>query len=799
MIDNRWKKLLRDFTSYQGRALALLIALTAGVASIATMFGAYGIIEREAPLNYAMTNPAHVTIDVNEVTPAILDAAKRFNGVAAAEARAVIEARARVGDEWMRMLLFVVEDFDALRLNTFARESGAWPPPGGSMLIERQATDFLQKTQGQSLTVRMPRGATLTLPISGVVHDTTVAPAWQEQTGYGYVTRATLIGLGYPVVMDELRVLFAGAPETTAEIDARALDLAGALQSGGAHIHSVKVPPLGQHPHQGLLASGLRNYVTLALFSLVLAAVLVAAVLSSILARQVREIGVMKTIGAQSGQIARMYAALTLMLGGASVVVGLPLGIYGADRLARVIADTMNFTVTSAALPIWVYALVVAVGLLVPLLVSIPTIVRASRITIREALGSVGLSANFGSGRFDRALACLGGFGLTNELALRNIFRRRGRLALSLALLAGGGGLFITALNARDGWQAIAERVKTDRFYHADFRLLEPVAEDRIAKALASVNGVRSYEVWDFGESAFSQEGRIDVMRTYPDRGHGSFSLYGIPPQTRMIKFSVVAGRWLADDDDDAVVLTQKTFNEIPGAKIGDRTQISVNGRSTSWRIAGVVQEVGGAGGYVSRAGFAKAMSSQGTGGDIRLIASGTNAEEHTRVVRQAETALDDAGIAIERSMPLDRMYAALAGHMEVPSRMLMLASLVIVLVGGLGLASMMTINVLERTREIGVMKAIGATPRTVIKMIAGEALFVAGASWILSMGLSLLLIRVLGPAARAAHGASLPNAFSLSASAFWLVLVVAIALVASAAPAARAGKLVVREALAHE
>ena len=49
---------------------------------------------------------------------------------------------AKVGDEWMRMLLFVVDDFGAMRLNTFTRDSGAWPPPAGTMLIERQASIF---------------------------------------------------------------------------------------------------------------------------------------------------------------------------------------------------------------------------------------------------------------------------------------------------------------------------------------------------------------------------------------------------------------------------------------------------------------------------------------------------------------------------------------------------------------------------------------------------------------------------------------------------------------------------------
>jgi putative ABC transport system permease protein len=320
-IDTRWRKMFRDISSYSGRALALLIALSLGVFSVCTMFGALGIVSREAPINYAQTNPAHATIEFDEVTSKVLATAQTFPGVAVAEARSVIEGRAKVGDEWMRMLLFVVEDFNTMRLNTFTRESGAWPPPTGSMLIERQAVDFLKKGEGGSLIVRMPRGSTRVVAIAGIVHDTAVAPAWQEQTGYGYITRNTLSSLGEPPVLNELRILLDGNPQETRVVDAKALDLANALRAQGVWVHSVEVPPPGEHPHQKLLQSGLRNYVTLSAFALVLAAILVAAVLASILARQVREIGVMKAVGARSGQIVRMYGALMLILGGLSLAV----------------------------------------------------------------------------------------------------------------------------------------------------------------------------------------------------------------------------------------------------------------------------------------------------------------------------------------------------------------------------------------------------------------------------------------------------------------------------------------------
>ena len=120
----------------------------------------------------------------------------------------------------------------------------------------------------------------------------------------------------------------------------------------------------------------------------------------------------------------------------------------------------------------------------------------------------------------------------------------------------------------------------------------------------------------------------------------------------------------------------------------------------------------------------------------------------------------------------------------------------VLAVIGGLGLASMMTIAVVERTREIGVMKAIGAVPGTVVRMIVAEGLVVAGLSWIVAVVASLPLIYGIGRLGASVFGMPLPFILSLQAALIWLGLVVAISLVASTIPALRASRLVVREAL---
>jgi putative ABC transport system permease protein len=790
----RWLKLFRDARTESGRLAVLLGAVAFALLAVTAMLSAYGIVTREVGINYQSTNPASATIEVDRVTPEFLATARAFPGIADAEARSVIEARVKVADEWMRMLLFVVDDFATMRLNLFKPLSGAWPPADGTMLIERQAAGVIGAAEGGSVTVKTPRGQAAEIPVTGIVHDTTLAPAWQEQSGYGYLSTATLALLGEPPVLDELRILVAGNP-SMAEIDARALALAELLKSQGADVHAVKVPPPGKHPHQGQITTGLLMFLSMAVLALLLAAVLAAAVLAATLARQAREIAVMKAIGARGAQIAVMYAVLLLALGAAALVIAVPLGVVAGQRLSELMADTMNFVITGHAVPAWVYAVVVGSGLLMPLLAASPAITRASRVTVREALAASGAGTSFGSAGFERLLAALGGFGLSWLLALRNAFRRRGRLILALAMLATGGGLFITALSVRDGWRELAATALADRKYDIEFMFAEPVPVATIASTLAPIAGIGSFEPWGYEQTAFAAEGRIDVMRTYPDRGHGSFALYGVPPATAMISFPMIEGRWLAENDTDAVVLTQQNHRQAETPpKLGERISLSVGGRPAAFTVVGIMREIGGGGAYVPKRSYDALVS--GDAGRIVRIAFAENAAP--TLVAEIEAALTAAGLAVERTAPLTTLYAALVGHVEVPVRMLIAAAVLLGLIGGLGLASMMTVNVLERTRELGIMKAIGAAPGTLVRIVLGEAVAVAAMSWPIALAIAAPLVLAIGSMARGMFGTPLPFTLSTVAALAWLATIVVIALVAAAGPAVRASKLIVRQALAY-
>jgi putative ABC transport system permease protein len=120
--------------------------------------------------------------------------------------------------------------------------------------------------------------------------------------------------------------------------------------------------------------------------------------------------------------------------------------------------------------------------------------------------------------------------------------------------------------------------------------------------------------------------------------------------------------------------------------------------------------------------------------------------------------------------------------------------------VGSIGLMSTMSMNVVERTREIGVMRAIGASSRTIAGMFVAEGVLVGVLSWLLAVPLSVPGARLFSDLiGKVILAMPLDFVYSAGGMVLWLLIVVVLSSLASLWPALRAAKVSVRESLAYE
>ena len=796
MIAPRWIKLWRDAVAARGRLALIVVALAASVAALATMAVASAVLMREVPRSYVGSNPASAQLELAaEPDAALLARIRRQPGIAQAELAASLRGRVELAPgDWAPLLLFVVPDFATLAINTVHPEAGAWPPPTGSLLIERSALPLTRRAVGAAITIELPHAGRRSVPLAGTVHDPGVAPAGQEQTVYAYVTPRTLAALGESVPLTLLKVVVARDGGDADAIERTTRTLAAWLAAQGRTVEQIRIPPPRRHPHQAQMNAILTMLTAFSGLALVLGAVLCATVIGALLAQQVRQIAIMKAIGARTARVAWPLLALVGLLGLLATAVGLPLGIAAGGAFVRAIAQLLNLRLEDAVPPTALLALLVLPGILLPLLATLGPVAAAARRSVRSALDDHGAGNELTL--VARLAARVNTGDIATTLALRNSLRRRTRLVLTLALLASAGAMLETSLALRAAWTDNVARAAEQRRWDVELGLQTGAPFDRLARVLHSVPAVRAVEPWNGAGAAAAGPGGVEVVRTYPDGGHGGFALRAAPPDTAMILPRVVEGRWLAAGDTDGVVLnTAARAIAFRNARVGDTIALAVDHHPLALRVVGVIDETltpGAA--YVTPPTFDRATGGTGATSVLRIALRGRDDDAAIAAISQA---LARDGLVVRGAITARRFATAQGGHVAILVAALGFIALLMSVVGLLGLASALSVSTAERTREFGVMRALGASRVLALRVVLAEGLVIGVASWALAVALSLPLSAVVGRVLASIAAQDLAPRLGGSAVALLLAALLVGAVAASLAPALRASRWTVRESLA--
>jgi putative ABC transport system permease protein len=801
MLSPRWRKLRGDIEQAKGRLLMMVIAIAVGVFAVTSISTAYTILKREIVRNYLSTNPAAAFFDVDVVDPPLLRQVGAQAGITGAEAVGQLAGRIEVRpNEWMPLLLFVVPDFRAAHISTVRLEAGRWPTGPDGIVLERTAVSVARTAIDHEINVQTLHGTQRGLMVTGVVHDPSLAPAWQEQTVYGYVTPATLSFLGEDSPLQILKVTVRDASSNQVGVERAVVGVADWLRRAGHSVGEIRIPPY-QHPHQGMMTSVVRMLLVFSLLTLILSAVLAATLTSSLLAPQVRQIGVMKAIGARSAQIMQIYVGLITAIGILAVAVGLPFGIVAGRVLAENTARMLNLELASRSVPVWLYGSQVLVGVGLPLAAALLPIRLAAGRTVRETLGDFGVCLSVGPGRLIRWLSRLSRRDPAFVLAIRNTVRRKSRLALTLGLLATAGAMFMTSLNVKAAWQRNLTEAGVERHFDAEMQFAHAQPEDAVVATVSGVPGVRRVELWSVEAVSLARPDGLRIVRTYPDGGHGSLRLQVVPRQSAFLSPGVIAGHWLSALNIDGAVVNEQALSMFPGLRIGDRIHIIVRGVFVELRVMGVVREhLTQATVYTSPERFEQEVGESGLTRGVRIGLENTDERSADEIIASIEHALDISGVKVTQSVSQAQLGRALGGHLFILIFTLVVMSILMTTVGFMGLGSAMTISVLERTREFAVLRVIGARAGTIRRSVIGEAVLVgalsAGISLVLSVPLTIFVNWIVGTAS---FGPALGTGFSATAMPLWLAINIVGAVAASALPAWKASKLTIREALGSQ
>lgn len=803
MIAPRWRKVLRDLWGHRTRTVLVVLSIAVGVVALGIVAATYVVVTRDLPAGYLAANPASARLYTDPFDDDLLRVVRALPGVGAAEGRRTTTARVRVavvpggapGEtvQWRDIDLFAVPDFSQVKINKVVPERGAWPPRAREVLIERAAIELTGAHIGDKILIRMPNDLERELTVTGLVHDLTQSSARFVNRIYGYISFDTLEWLGLSTQYTELQIVAAENPLDKAHVTALAAEVRAKVEKSGRTVYWVTVPEPGHHPFERFVTPMALLLTALGILALALSGLLVINTISALLAQQLRQIGVMKAVGARSRQIAGLYLGMVLLLGALAFALAVPLGLAGARAITGVIAGLVNFDVTAFDVPAWVFVVQAGAALGVPVLAALWPIRAGTRITVREAITSYGLSGgHFGEGWLDRILARIRGLSRPLALSLRNTFRRKGRLVLTLVTLGLGSTIFIAVFSVRASLLLTLDDALKYWQYDVGIVFNRSYRVDEIERQARAVSGVADAESWGYGAA----------RRMRPDGSLGdSVAVVAPPADTQLLKPDVWQGRWLLPEDESAIVINTDLLGDEPDLQVGGTLVLNLDGRETEWVIVGIIRGVlSGPTVYANYPYYARLIRNVDRAASVQIVTIDHSPAFQAQVARGLEQQYEAAGLRVNTTQTIAQLRAVTINQYNVILLFLLLMAVLLAAVGAFGLTGTMSINVLERTREIGVMRAVGATGRAVRQIVISEGALIGLLSWAVGLAAALPISRLLSNAVGIAFlGAPLSYTFSLTGAIGWLGVLLLLAIVASALPARSAARLSVREVLAYE
>jgi putative ABC transport system permease protein len=473
----------------------------------------------------------------------------------------------------------------------------------------------------------------------------------------------------------------------------------------------------------------------------------------------------MKTVGGVRRQISSLYLTGVAIYGLISLLLAVPVGAEAANAYASWILSILNVPVPTTRLVPATLISQIGAGLVVPLVAALWPILRGVAISVREALSPYGLgSGTYGTGRMDRLLARIRVLPPMMILSLRNTFRRMGRMALTEGVLITAGAIFMMVVTTHYSFTQAISDIWGGLGFDAFVFFSAPQRIEEVEPVIAAQPNVERVEMWIWRSATASAPERPN-----PDQ-EVQVTLQGVPRDGKMFAPTLTAGRSLQPQDGHALLLNQKLARDL-GVSLGDQLELDLGEDGTSnWTIVGLIfdlinnQETA----YVHTDTLNLELHQVGRASLARIQAVDDSPAGQTALVENLRRRFDELGIESLWHRLLQDQDAAEA-QFSILTTILMTMTVVMAVVGSIGLSGTLSINVIERRREIGVMRAVGASSRDVGLIFMGEGLLLGVVSWVQAVPLSILAGR---PFVQAIGGIiQFPGRYQLAVNGLWIWL----------------------------
>ena len=796
-------KVWYDLWSNRARTIQVVLVIGLGAIAIGLVIGGRNLIAGTIADQWRAAEPPNIKLSVTPpLTSDQIRSLERIDGVFQVEGvqNSSIEWRFPGDTEWQTAIL-ESREYTNQKMELVDRVSGDWPGRNTLGVIKTADTLF-GVGEGNSIEVRVndqPR----TYQINGTLKPRGPFPVVFVGQPVFYADPGTFTRLtgrsGFDSILIRDTVFSQERAEATdlviqdyfEDINVDSVGTGFPLQN---RILSPDIPPAAELLNAIFLILGLIGVIII-----ILGVFLVYTSVNAIITQQVNQIGVMKAIGARSGQIFMSYSWLVLGYGLLAALISIPLGGLGARSLQSLFINLLNLEDPGFSLDMTAVAVQVAVAMISPFLAAVIPLLSGVRITVREAINTYGLTGS--TGLIERLVARFQRLPYTLLLVLSNAFRNRRRVFLIELTLVLAGVVFMMVLGVNDATRyTFGGKLTSIHQYQVNLQLEDFERTQRLEDLALANPQVEAVDTWlvtsGKARPATQLESEVTDVR---------LRVFALPPESPVYAPELRDGRWLDAQDGHAAVVTQNLADQ-KGWGIGDEiTLTDFNGEDTNWQIVGINYDpIANTAVFVPRTVLQRDLGLIGSANtiwvqtqDLDPLAMQTIAGNLTETYERRNFSVATSGTF--RNNTIAEITEESQGGYSLIFQLLAIMAVIIAVVGGVGLSGVLTLNVLERRREIGVMRSIGASTWRVIRLSIGEGLLLGWLSWLIALPLSIPA--AYGFATRGlsfALNQQLSYQFTPGGALLWLAIITVLAIIASSFPARSAARISVRESLSY-
>lgn len=800
MFQTRGRKIWRDIASRRVRTALVAMSIFVGVVGVTGLVSAGDLLvsRLQADLQPEALPMLEQTIDLlDEAEPmedqAFLDTLNSHPGVISLDAMVVDRVYWRPADApdaafiESRLRAYWL-DYADVTIEPMTLIEGHYPVAGQrEFVIERRMAEEYNLASGDQITVRN---------LKDINQRTDPTAPIPEETW-------TISGIiRHPYVIRTTDAFYSTIPDVRSLTDnrgftfirARFTDYATAESEAAAFEERLET----QTPYESTLqeifdpahhilietvADWTYTVVLLGVVAMLVCSFLVFNVISTIVAEQRHQIGVMKSLGASRWDSFSIYAGIALTYGILGTIPGVIIGALVGHQVLGVIAPLINILVDGFSISSLGVGVGMTLGLTIPLLAALLPVYQGTRISIIEAMTDLGLASTYGQGRVDRFIKALP-VSITIRQAFANIIQKRGRLALTVFTLT-------IAIAAFMGVSAV-------------FISLNKVT-DRLFETYNFQMGLLTQREADIEQAGELAAARPEIESVHPGMPaevtlrHGDqaeiITIWGFDTSTTAIDLQLNTGTgWLDDPNRAGIVLTSSLAERL-GKGLNESVILEHEGRTLELPIIGLDS-------YPAELGFMQWQALAEITGQAHPGMMLIKLRDEDLTGADVEQEIGEMREVMLQHGIITGYYNQLADAednsetIQTLGVLLNFASAVMAAVGLIGLVIVLSMSVYERQREIGVMRSVGAASSTIAGQFLVEGMLIGVLAWVLAIPVSVLLARLL---LLALPLEDFGFRYPVAVIGAGLVGIVVFAFLASLAPALSAARKTVSEILRYQ